>query len=170
MLDYCIPNNVLCTILMRCYFLKYTVKFQLGYIIIHTSISAVQNGDHVCENARVLQHSLELMVFVDNRPTIRTGILSSVQHDIAHEAFARHLISKEVHRTVTDPSNRWTADERTDKFMEDLESGIRNDGMVLIKFIDMLRELDAAYYAPLIKTISKTVIIIEVTRVVKITT
>ena len=120
------------------------------YIIIHNiSISAVQNGDHVCE------HSLELMVFVDNRPTIRTGILSSVQHDIAHEAFARHLISKEVHRTVTDPSNRWTADERTDKFMEDLESGIRNDGKVLIKFIDMLRQLDAVYYAHLIETISK---------------
>ena len=92
-------------------------------------------------------------MFLEKRVTIRTGIMSTVQHDLAHEAFAKGLISKGVHRTVTDSRNNWTVDARTDAFLEELESKIRLDCTALKIFVDVLMESDAAYYDALIRTI-----------------
>ena len=97
----------------------------------------------------------ELTVFVEKRFDIRRGILSSVQHGIASRTYARGLISEGVHRTVTDPLNAFTADQRTDIFLNELESRIRNDPRVLRTFIEVLRHSDAVHYAALIRTISK---------------
>ena len=99
------------------------------------------------------QQSPELAVFTKHIPTIRMGILHGVQHDIAHEAYAQGLISKAVHRTVTGALNRLTPDERTDLFMEELESRIRIDTTVLTKFVDLLK---SSCYEALVRSISES--------------
>ena len=101
------------------------------------------------------EQSPELTVFMKKLPIIRTGILHSVQHDIAHEAYAQGLISKAVHRTVTGALNRLTADERTDLFMDELESRIRLDSTVLTKFVDLLQRSDSTCYGALVGNISE---------------
>lgn len=95
-------------------------------------------------------------MFKEIYSAICTGISSTVQHDIAHEAYAKGLISKVVHRTISDPLNRLTKDERTDIFMEELESKITNDPTALIQFVNVLKESDASYYKDLIRNISKS--------------
>ena len=91
------------------------------------------------------RQSPELTVFIQLLPIIRTGILLGVQHDIAPEAYAQGLISKEVHRNVTSALNRFTPGERTDIFMDEVENRIENDAVVLIEFIDVLRSSDPCY-------------------------
>lgn len=81
--------------------------------------------------------------------------MNTVQHDLAHQAYAKGLISKVMHRTVADARNHLTVDERTDLFMEELESKIRIEATALVKFVDVLRESDSVYYAILIQLISK---------------
>ena len=98
--------------------------------------------------------SPELTAFLDCISTIRTGIYSTVQHDIATKAFARFLIPNEVHKDVTG-SNRWSTNERLNAFMTGLEQSIKSNPSVLEKFVDILRESDAGFYAGLIRTISE---------------
>ena len=100
------------------------------------------------------QQSPELTVFKEQSDTIRTGILNNVQHDVAQKAYSRSLISDKVHRDVTGTLNRLMPDERTDLFMAELEQRIRNDPTVLMKFVNLLRQSDAAYYKVVIDTIS----------------
>ena len=95
-------------------------------------------------------------MFLEQRPVIRRGILSSVQYTIAPGAYARGLISEGVHRTMTDPLNLLTADQRTDIFLNELESSIRNDASVLTAFVEVLMQSDAAYYATIIRIISES--------------
>ena len=102
------------------------------------------------------KQSPELAVFTQHLPTIRTGILHGVQHDIAHKAYAQGLISKAVHRNVTGALNRLTPDERTDIFMDELETRIGIDAIVLTKFVDILRSSDPAYYGALVRKISES--------------
>ena len=106
--------------------------------------------------ARPQRQSPELTVFLEKRSTIRTGIMSSVQHDVAQKAYARSLISDSVHRNVTGTLNRLTSDERTDIFLDELEQRIRNDPIVLEYFVQVLRQSDAAYYDVIIRIISKS--------------
>ena len=56
------------------------------------------------------QQSPELTVFLAKRCIIRTGIFSTIQSDLGHEAYAKGLIPKAVHRTVTDALSRLTPD------------------------------------------------------------
>ena len=102
------------------------------------------------------QQSPELAVFTQHLPTIRTGILHGVQHDIAHKAYAQGLISKAVHRHVTGALNRLTPDERTDIFMDELETRIGIDAVVLTEFVDILKSSDPAYYGALVRKISES--------------
>ena len=103
------------------------------------------------------RQSPELTVFTQHLPAIRRGILHSVQHDIAHEAYAQGLIiSKEVHRNVTGALNRLTPDERTDIFMDELETRIGIDAVVLTEFVDILKSSDPAYYGALVRKISES--------------
>ena len=95
------------------------------------------------------------LVFLEKCPIIRTGILNSV-HGIAPGAYARGLISDVVHRTVTDACNHLTVDERTDIFLNELESRIKIDASVLATFVDVLRQSDPVYHATLIRTISES--------------
>lgn len=99
--------------------------------------------------------SPELTVFLGKRLSVRTKILNTVRYDLAHEAFAKGLISKGVLRIVTDPLNNLTGDARTDLFLDELESSIRTDPTALMQFLNVLNESDAAYYATLIRTISE---------------
>lgn len=101
------------------------------------------------------QQSPELMVFLKKRLTIRTKVLNNVHYDLAHEAYAKGLISKGVLRTVTDSRNNLTGDARTDLFLDELESSIRTDPTALTQFLSVLGESDAAYYAILIRNISE---------------
>ena len=101
------------------------------------------------------RQSPELTVFTQHLPAIRRGILHSVQHDIAHEAYAQGLISKEVHRNVTGALNRLTPDERTDIFMDELETRIGIDAVVLTKFVDILKSSES-YYEALVRKISES--------------
>ena len=57
---------------------------------------------------------------------------------------------------MTDPLNLLTADQRTDIFLNELESSIRNDASVLTVFVEVLRQSDAAYYATIIRIISES--------------
>ena len=95
-------------------------------------------------------------MFLDNRVHIRTGILNTVQHQLANEASTMGLISKGVHRIVTDTRNHLTTDDRANLFMEEIETQIRLDSMALTKFVDLLRKSDAAYYGAVIRIISKS--------------
>ena len=65
-----------------------------------------------------------------------------------------YLIPDEVHKEVTD-NNRWCINERLNSFMTGLEQSIKLDPSVLEKFVAILRESDAAFYAVLIRTISE---------------
>ena len=94
------------------------------------------------------------MVFQDKRLILHTGILNNIQ-DIARRAFARSLIPGGVRRSITDTLNHSTADERTDQLLNELESRVKNDPAVLMQFVDVLRESDAACYSTIITTISK---------------
>ena len=100
------------------------------------------------------QQSPELRVFQEKRFILHTGILNNIQ-DIARRAFAWHLIPGGVSRIITDPFNHLTTDERTDQLLKELESRVKIDPAVLMKFVDMLRESDAACYSTLISNISK---------------
>ena len=100
------------------------------------------------------QQAPELTVFQENRVIIRTGILNNVQ-DIAHRALARGLIPGGVNTTITDTLNHLSAGSRTDLLLNELESRIRINPMILTKFVEVLMESDPACYATLIRTISK---------------
>ena len=100
------------------------------------------------------QQSHELRVFQEKRYILHIGILNNIQ-DIARRAFARSLIPDGVSRIMTDTLSHLTADERTDQLLKELESRIRVDPAVLMKFIDVLRDSDAACYATLINIISR---------------
>ena len=100
------------------------------------------------------QQSPELVVFQEKRLILHTGILNNIQ-DIARRAFARSLIPGGVSRIITDTLNHLTADERTDQLLKELESRVKIDPAVLMKFVDVLRDSDAACYSTLITTISK---------------
>ena len=102
------------------------------------------------------RQSPELTVFTQHLPSICTGILHGVQHDIAHKAYAQGLISKEVHRTVTGALNRLTPDERTNFFLYELMTRIKIDAVVLTEFVDILKSSDPAYYGALIRKISES--------------
>ena len=93
-----------------------------------------------------------LAVFLENRSTIRTGILNSVQHGIAGRAYSRGLISTAVYRTVTDSSSTLTASQRTHIFLNEVESSINNNSSALAIFVEVLIESDAAYHATLIRS------------------
>ena len=97
-------------------------------------------------------------VFRENRSTIHTGILLNI-HDIAHRAHSKHLISERVYRDATGTLNRLTADEKTERFLEELECRIKIDPCVLDNFVDVLRERDCVYHKTLIKAISELVLI-----------
>ena len=101
------------------------------------------------------RQSPELTVFTQHLPSIRTGILHGVQHDIAHKAYAQGLISKAVHRIVTGALNRLTPDERTDIFMDELETRIGIDAIVLTEFVDILKS-SGSYYEALVRKISES--------------
>lgn len=100
------------------------------------------------------RQSPRLSVFQSNYATIRTRISNSVQHELVHEAYAKGLVSKEVHRTVSSASNRLTLDERTDIFMDELESKIISDPAAMEQFVEMLKGSDASYYNDIIRNIS----------------
>ena len=107
------------------------------------------------------QQSPELRVFQEKRLILHTGILNNIQ-DIARRAFAHSLIPGGVNRSITDTLNHLTADERTDQLLKELESRIRVDPAVLLKFVEVLRESDSACYATLISTIGKFCTIIKI--------
>ena len=98
-------------------------------------------------------HSPELMVFKEKRLILHVGIKNSIQ-DIARQALARGLIPDGVKTTITDTLNHLSAGSRTDLLLDELESRIRIDPMILTKFVEVLMESDPACYATLIRTIS----------------
>ena len=93
-------------------------------------------------------------MFQENHLTLHTGILNNIR-DIANRSFARGLIPGEVFRIITDPFTHLTADERTDQMLKELESRIRVDPAVLMKFVEVLRESGAACYANLFSIFRK---------------
>ena len=101
------------------------------------------------------QRSPELMVFLEKQSDIHRLVSSTVQHNLAYRAFAKGLISETNKTTITDPLNRLTANERTNLFINELEARIKTDPTALTKFLNMLRESDAAYFSTLIRTISE---------------
>ena len=84
--------------------------------------------------------------------------MANVQH-VARRIYSRHWISESENRTITG-SHHWTPDQKTDVLLNVLESRIKMDPTVLNMFLDVLREMDAGHYAPLISTISKLTAII----------
>ena len=94
--------------------------------------------------------SPELRVFQEKRLFLHIGIINNVR-DIALRAFARGLIPDGVSRNITDTQSQV---EKTDLLLRELESRIKIDRTVLTQFVDVLRESDAACYAPLMSTIS----------------
>lgn len=99
--------------------------------------------------------SPELEVFRDKYSNICNLISSNIRFGLASMALAKGLISQTTERTISDPFNHLTANARATTFMNELESSIEADPAALEKFINMLSESDAAYYAVLIKNISK---------------
>ena len=98
------------------------------------------------------QQSVELTVFQEKRSVIHRGILYNVQ-DIASRAFTRHLLPDRVFRDITG-LNQFTADQRTDLLLSELESRITVQAAALTQFLDVLKESDACYI-PLVRTISE---------------
>ena len=91
------------------------------------------------------------------RTSIQTGILHNIRN-IAHIAFAQALIPKDTQRAITE--GQMSTDERTDRFLEGLESKIRLDGTCLMMFVEVLRQSDPAYHDTLIRDISKCVLLV----------
>ena len=102
------------------------------------------------------QHkSPELEVFQEKYPDIYNLISSNIRFGLVNMALAKGLISQTSERTISDPFDHLTANARTTVFMNELKSSIEADPSALEKFIDLLSESDAAYYAMLIKNISE---------------
>ena len=91
-------------------------------------------------------------MFQEKRSIIHRGILYNVQ-DIASRAFARHLLPDRVCRDITG-LNQFTADQRTDLLLSELESRITVQAAALTQFLDVLNESDACYI-PLVRAISE---------------
>ena len=97
------------------------------------------------------QQSHELRVFQENYLTLHTGIRDNVQ-DLVRRSFSRDLLPDGVRRNITDTHD---PQKKTDLLLSQLESSIKINPSVLMKFVDVLREADAVYYATLISPISK---------------
>ena len=106
------------------------------------------------EQDKKRRESPQLSVFLESYSAIQTGIMHSVC-DVAHRAFSKHLISDTVRRDVTGTLSPLTPDQKTNRFLEELECRIRLDASALNKFIDILKELNAEYYKALTKTLSE---------------
>ena len=98
------------------------------------------------------RQSVELTVFQENRSIIHRGILNNVQ-DIAAHAFSRYLLPCSVFRDITEVY-QFTADQRTDLLLSELESRITVQAAALTQFLDVLNESDDCYI-PLVRTISE---------------
>ena len=124
------------------------------YIVSQQGLPPSDEEPSYCSEEMLQRKYPQLKVFHERRSAIHTGILCTVC-SVAHRAFAKHLISDTVRRDVTGTLSPLTPDQKTNRFLEELECKIRLDASVLSEFIDILKELDAVYYRGLIKTLGK---------------